>query len=291
MTVTAKMVKDLRDATGAGMMDAKRALVETSGDFEAASDWLKQKGLAKAQKKSGRIAAEGLVGVKIDKNSASIIEANCETDFVAKNDEFQNMVTSILIASKNLDTLNKVLNTDIQGRKVEEMLTEKVASIGEKISLRRYEKINSDFISSYVHNSVAENLGKIGVLVALSAKNDELGKQIAMHIAACNPLGLNEEDIPSSILEREKKVFLEQAKDSGKPPEIVENMVKGKLKKFVAEVTLLNQNFVLEPDNKILEVVKKNGVEILDYVRFEVGEGIDKPVEDFAEEVKKTALS
>ena len=291
MTVTAKMVKDLRDATGAGMMDAKRALVETSGDFEAASDWLKQKGLAKAQKKSGRIAAEGLVGVKIDKNSASIIEANCETDFVAKNDEFQNMVTSILTASKNLDTLNKVLNTDIQGRKVEEMLTEKVASIGEKISLRRYEKINSDFISSYVHNSVAENLGKIGVLVALSAKNDELGKQIAMHIAACNPLGLNEEDIPSSILEREKKVFLEQAKDSGKPPEIVENMVKGKLKKFVAEVTLLNQNFVLEPDNKISEVVKKNGVKILDYVRFEVGEGIDKPVEDFAEEVKKTALS
>ena len=291
MTVTAKMVKDLRDATGAGMMDAKRALVETSGDFEAASDWLKQKGLAKAQKKSGRIAAEGLVGVKIDKNSAAIIEANCETDFVAKNDEFQNMVTSILIASKNLDTLNEVLNTDIQGRKVEEILTEKVASIGEKISLRRYEKINSDFISSYVHNSVAENLGKIGVLVALSAKNDELGKQIAMHIAACNPLGLNEEDIPFSILEREKKVFLEQAKDSGKPPEIVENMVKGKLKKFVAEVTLLNQNFVLEPDNKILEVVKKNGVEILDYVRFEVGEGIDKPVEDFAEEVKKTALS
>ena len=291
MTVTAKMVKDLRDATGAGMMDAKRALVETSGDFEAASDWLKQKGLAKAQKKSGRIAAEGLVGVKIDKNSASIIEANCETDFVAKNDEFQNMVTSILIASKNLDTLNKVLNTDIQGRKVEEILTEKVASIGEKISLRRYKKINSDFISSYVHNSVTENLGKIGVLVALSAKNDELGKQIAMHIAACNPLGLNEEDIPSSILEREKKVFLEQAKDSGKPPEIVENMVKGKLKKFVAEVTLLNQNFVLEPDNKILEVVKKNGVEILDYVRFEVGEGIDKPIEDFAEEVKKTALS
>tara|TARA_B100001250_G_scaffold205398_1_gene176314 strand:+ start:265 stop:1140 length:876 start_codon:yes stop_codon:yes gene_type:complete len=291
MTVTAKMVKDLRDATGAGMMDAKRALVETSGDFEAASDWLKQKGLAKAQKKSGRIAAEGLVGVKIDKNSASIIEANCETDFVAKNDEFQNMVTSILIASKNLDTLNKVLNTDIQGRRVEEILTEKVASIGEKISLRRYEKINSDFISSYVHNSVAENLGKIGVLVALSAKNDELGKQIAMHIAACNPLGLNEEDIPASILEREKKVFLEQAKDSGKPPEIVENMVKGKLKKFVAEVTLLNQNFVLEPDNKISEVIKKNGVKILEYVRFEVGEGIDKPIEDFAEEVKKTALS
>ena len=291
MTVTAKMVKDLRDATGAGMMDAKRALVETSGDFETASDWLKQKGLAKAQKKSGRIAAEGLVGVKIDKNSASIIEANCETDFVAKNDEFQNMVTSILIASKNLDTLDKVLNNDIQGRRVEEILTEKVASIGEKINLRRYQKINSDFISSYVHNSVAENLGKIGVLVALSAKNDELGKQIAMHIAACNPLGLNEEDLPSNILEKEKNVFLEQAKDSGKPPEIVENMVKGKLKKFVNEVTLLNQSFVLEPDNKISEVVKKNGVEILDYVRFEVGEGIDKPIEDFAEEVKKTALS
>ena len=289
MTITAKMVKDLRDSTGAGMMDAKKALVETGGDYEAASDWLRQKGLAKAQKKSGRIAAEGLIGIHLEKNGATIIEVNCETDFVAKNSEFQEMVHSILTASKDLDSLEKVLENEIQGKNIQDLLIEKVSSIGEKISLRRYQKLDSDFIYAYVHNAVSENLGKIGVLVALSADNKELGKQIAMHIAACNPLALAESDLPRSTLEREEKVYLEQAKDSGKSPEIIANMVKGKLKKFVTEVTLLNQNFVVEPDQKISEIIKKRGINILGYVRFEVGEGIEKVVDNFVEEVQKTA--
>ena len=291
MTVTAKMVKDLRDATGAGMMDAKKALVETSGNFDAASDWLRQKGLAKAEKKSGRIAAEGLIGINLEDNSATIVEANCETDFVAKNHEFQEMVNSILSSSKDLDSLEEVLAEKIHGQKIEDFLIEKVSSIGEKITLRRYRKMKSDFIYSYIHNGLSKNLGKIGVLVSLSSQNDELGKQMAMHIAACNPIALTEEDLPVDILEREKKVYSEQAKDSGKPDDIIQNMVKGKLKKFVNEVTLVNQSFVVDPDHRIADVLKRSGVEILEYVRFEVGEGIEKPVDDFAEEVKKTALT
>ena len=291
MTVTAKMVKDLRDATGAGMMDAKKALVETSGNFDAASDWLRQKGLAKAEKKSGRIAAEGLIGINLEDNSATIVEANCETDFVAKNHEFQEMVNSILSSSKDLDSLEEVLEEKIHGQKIEDLLIEKVSSIGEKITLRRYRKMKSDFIYSYIHNGLSKNLGKIGVLVSLSSQNDELGKQMAMHIAACNPIALTEEDLPVDILEREKKVYSEQAKDSGKPDGIIQNMVKGKLKKFVNEVTLVNQSFVVDPDHRIADVLKRSGVEILEYVRFEVGEGIEKPVDDFAEEVKKTALT
>ena len=291
MTVTAKMVKDLRDATGAGMMDAKKALVETGGNFDAASDWLRQKGLAKAEKKSGRIAAEGLIGINLEDNSATIVEANCETDFVAKNHEFQEMVNSILSSSKDLDSLEEVLEEKIHGQKIEDLLIEKVSSIGEKITLRRYRKMKSDFIYSYIHNGLSKNLGKIGVLVSLSSQNDELGKQLAMHIAACNPIALTEEDLPVDILEREKKVYSEQAKDSGKPDGIIQNMVKGKLKKFVNEVTLVNQSFVVDPDHRIADVLKRSGVEILEYVRFEVGEGIEKPVDDFAEEVKKTALT
>ena len=289
MTITAKMVKDLRDATGAGMMDSKKALVETDGNFDAASDWLRKKGLAKAQKKSGRIAAEGLIGVKVGENSAIILEANCETDFVAKNSEFQEMVNTILEASIKQDSLAKVLVSDIEGKMIEDILIEKVASIGEKISLRRFKKLDFDFIVSYVHNSVSKNLGKIGVLVALSSNDEEFGKQIAMHIAACNPLALNESELPKSILDREKRVYLDQAKESGKPPEVIESMVKGKLNKFINEVTLLNQNFVLEPDSKICDVLNRKAIEILGYIRFEVGEGIEKPVDDFAEEVKKTA--
>ena len=291
MTITARMVKDLRDATGAGMMDAKKALVETSGNFDAASDWLRQKGLAKAEKKSGRIAAEGLIGINLEDSSATIVEANCETDFVAKNHEFQEMVNSILSSSKDLDSLEEVLAEKIHGQKIEDLLIEKVSSIGEKITLRRYHKMKSDFIYSYIHNGLSKNLGKIGVLVSLSSQNDELGKQMAMHIAACNPLALTEDDLPVDILEREKRVYSEQAKDSGKSDEIIQNMVKGKLKKFVNEVTLINQSFVVDPDHKIADVLKRSDIEILEYVRFEVGEGIEKPVDDFAEEVKKTALT
>ena len=273
------------------MMDAKTALVESNGDFEAASDWLKQKGLVKAQKKSGRIAAEGVIGVRVDRGNASIVEVNCETDFVAKNIEFQEMVRSLLEASKNVVSLNEMLLVESQGKKIEDLLVEKVSSIGEKIGIRRYYRLDSEYIYSYVHNSVADNLGKIGVLVALSKENESLGKQLAMHIAASNPLALSEKDLSEDLLDREKKVYLEQAKDSGKPLGIIENMVKGKLKKFISEITLLNQNFVVDPEKKVSDVLQSNSNLILDYVRYEVGEGIEKPVDDFAEEVKKTAMS
>ena len=291
MVITAKMVKDLRDSTGAGMMDAKTALVESGGDFEAASDWLRQKGLAKAQKKSGRIAAEGLIGVSVSGKSASILEVNCETDFVAKNNEFQGMVQSLLEIPKNVSNLNELLLAEVQGKTVENLLVEKVASIGEKINIRRYYRLDSEFIYSYVHNSVCDKLGKIGVLIALSSADETLGKNLAMHVAACNPLALRENDLPADVLEREEKVYSEQAKESGKSSEIIENMVKGKLKKFVSEITLVNQNFVMDPDRKVSEVLKLNHNEILGYIRYEVGEGIEKPVDDFVEEVKKTAMN
>ena len=291
MTITAKMVKELRDLTGVGMMDAKKALTESNGDFEGATDWLRQKGLAKAQKKSGRIAAEGLVGIKLFGDSAILIEANCETDFVARNKEFQDMINSILDNSIGKNTLNDILKSTINDKTVDEFLIEKVASIGEKISLRRVQIIHGKYIGFYIHNSSSDNLGKIGVAVSLSSSNETLVKQIAMHIAASNPLALSEEHLSDELINKEKKLFLEQAKESGKPDNIVENVVKGKLKKFINDVTLLNQNFVIDPDVTIKEILDKNNNSILDYVRFEVGEGIEKASEDFAEEVMKSISS
>ncbi len=291
MTITAKMVKELRDLTGVGMMDAKKALTESNGDFEGATDWLRQKGLAKAQKKSGRIAAEGLVGIKLFGDSAILIEANCETDFVARNKEFQDMINSILDNSIGKNTLNDILKSTINDKTVDEFLIEKVASIGEKISLRRVQIIHGKYIGFYIHNSSSDNLGKIGVAVSLSSSNETLVKQIAMHIAASNPLALSEEHLSDELINKEKKLFLEQAKESGKPDNIVENVVKGKLKKFISDVTLLNQNFVIDPDVTIKEILDKNNNSILDYVRFEVGEGIEKASEDFAEEVMKSISS
>ena len=285
MTITAKMVKDLRDITGAGMMDAKKALIESNGDFDSATDWLRQKGLAKAQKKSGRIAAEGLIGIKVGDNTTTLLEANCETDFVARNEEFQEMINNILNNSVGKKTLNEILNSSIKGRTVDEILIEKVSSIGEKISLRRMHIISGKYVGFYIHNSVSENLGKIGVAVSLSEDNETLAKQIAMHIAASNPLALSEEYLSEELMKKEEKLYFEQARETGKPENIIENMVKGKLKKFVSEVTLLNQNFVIDPDFTINEILKKNNNSILNYVRFEVGEGIDKNTEDFAEEV------
>ena len=291
MTITAKMVKELRDLTGVGMMDAKKALTESNGDFEGATDWLRQKGLAKAQKKSGRIAAEGLVGIKLFGDSAILIEANCETDFVARNKEFQDMINSILDNSIGKNTLNDILKSTINDKTVDEFLIEKVASIGEKISLRRVQIIHGKYIGFYIHNSSSDNLGKIGVAVSLSSSNETLVKQIAMHIAASNPLALSEEHLSDELINKEKKLFLEQAKESGKPDNIVENVVKGKLKKFINDVTLLNQNFVIDPDVTIKEILDKNNNSILDYVRFEVGDGIEKASEDFAEEVMKSISS
>ena len=291
MTITAKMVKELRDITGVGMMDAKKALTESNGDFESASDWLRQKGLAKAQKKSGRIAAEGLIGIKLSGDSATLIEANCETDFVARNKEFQDMIIHILDNAAGKTTLNEILSSTINDRTVDEFLIEKVASIGEKISLRRMQILNGKYIGFYIHNSTSDYLGKIGVVVSLSSNNETLAKQIAMHVAASNPLALSEEHLSDELIKKEQKLFTEQARESGKPENVIENMVKGKLKKFISEVTLLNQNFVIDPDMTIKEVLEKNNNSILDYVRFEVGEGIEKASEDFAEEVMKSISS
>ena len=291
MTITAKMVKELRDITGVGMMDAKKALTESNGDFESASDWLRQKGLAKAQKKSGRIAAEGLIGIKLSGDSATLIEANCETDFVARNKEFQDMIIHILDNAAGKTTLNEILSTTINDRTVDEFLIEKVASIGEKISLRRMQILNGKYIGFYIHNSTSDYLGKIGVAVSLSSNNETLAKQIAMHVAASNPLALSEEHLSDELIKKEQKLFTEQARESGKPENVIENMVKGKLKKFISEVTLLNQNFVIDPDMTIKEILEKNNNSILDYVRFEVGEGIEKASEDFAEEVMKSISS
>ena len=289
MSITASMVKELRESTGAGMMDAKKALTETSGDFEAAVDWLRTKGLAKAAKKSDRVAAEGLVAVFVDGPNGVAIEVNSETDFVAKNAEFQEMVKGFAGVAVNCDTLEALVNADFQGKKVSEVITDKIATIGENLSLRRIAKISGDQVVSYVHNAAADGMGAIAVLVALKGNNEEFGRQVAMHIAAANPQALNKNDLDPSIIEREKSVLTDQARESGKPEQVIEKMIDGRMKKFLSEVTLLGQDFVIDPDLTVEAAAKKSGVEIVNYIRMAVGEGIEKKEEDFAAEVAKAA--
>ena len=291
MAITASMVKKLREATGAGMMDAKKALIETDGEFEAAIDWLRTKGLAKAAKKSGRIAAEGLVAVAVSDGQGVAIEVNSETDFVAKNAEFQNMVSGFADAALKVETVEDLAAATVDGKTVEDTLTEKIATIGENMSLRRMAKARGDEVHSYVHNAAAQDMGKIGVLVALKGSNPEFGKQVAMHIAAANPQSLNESDLDSAVLEREKNILTEQARESGKPEAVIEKMIVGRIKKFLGEVTLLGQSFVINPDLTVAQAAKEAGVEISGYIRLEVGEGIEKKEEDFASEVAKVAQS
>lgn len=289
MSITASMVKELRESTGAGMMDAKKALTETSGDFEAAVDWLRTKGLAKAAKKSDRVAAEGLVAVFVDGPNGVAIEVNSETDFVAKNAEFQEMVKGFAGVALNCDNLEALLNADFQGKKISEVITDKIATIGENLSLRRIAKISGDQVVSYVHNAAADGMGAIAVLVALKGNNEEFGRQVAMHIAAANPQALNKDDLDPSIIEREKSVLTEQARESGKPEQVIEKMIDGRMKKFLSEVTLLGQDFVIDPDLTVEAAAKQSGVEIVNYIRMAVGEGIEKKEEDFAAEVAKAA--
>ena len=289
MSITASMVKELRESTGAGMMDAKKALTETSGDFEAAVDWLRTKGLAKAAKKSDRVAAEGLVAVFVDGPNGVAIEVNSETDFVAKNAEFQEMVKGFAGVALNCDTLEALVNADFQGKKISEVITDKIATIGENLSLRRIAKISGDQVVSYVHNAAADGMGAIAVLVALKGNNEEFGRQVAMHIAAANPQALNKDDLDPSIIEREKSVLTDQARESGKPEQVIEKMIDGRMKKFLSEVTLLGQDFVIDPDLTVEAAAKKSGVEIVNYIRMAVGEGIEKKEEDFAAEVAKAA--
>jgi elongation factor Ts len=289
MSITASMVKELRESTGAGMMDAKKALTETSGNFEAAVDWLRTKGLAKAAKKSDRVAAEGLVAVFVDGPNGVAIEVNSETDFVAKNAEFQEMVKGFAGVALNCDTLEALVNADFQGKKISEVITDKIATIGENLSLRRIAKISGDQVVSYVHNAAADGMGAIAVLVALKGNNEEFGRQVAMHIAAANPQALNKDDLDPSIIEREKSVLTDQARESGKPEQVIEKMIDGRMKKFLSEVTLLGQDFVIDPDLTVEAAAKQSGVEILNYIRMAVGEGIEKKEEDFAAEVAKAA--
>ncbi len=288
MAITAQMVKELRDTTGAGMMNAKRALTETAGDMEAAIDWLRTKGLAKAAKKSGRIAAEGLVGVAVKAGRGVAVEVNSETDFVAKNEEFQAMVGAMTGAALGVGDLDALNAAKVGGKAVSEMLTDAIAKIGENLTLRRMVTVEGETVVSYVHNAAADGMGKIGVLVALKGKDNGIGRQIAMHVAASSPASLSQADLDPALIEREKSILSEQARESGKPEAVIEKMIVGRMAKYFEEVTLLGQKFVINPDLTVAEAAKEAGVEVTGFARVAVGEGIEKVKEDFAAEVAKT---
>jgi len=289
MAITAAMVKQLRDTTGAGMMDAKKALTETDGDMDAAVDWLRTKGLAKAAKKSGRTAAEGLVAVKVANGKGVAVEVNAETDFVAKNAEFQDMVTRIAEAAIDVDDIEALAAADMDGKSVADTITDKIATIGENMSLRRMASVEGETVVSYVHNAAAEGMGKIGVLVALNGGDAAFGKQVAMHIAATNPAALDEASLDNAVVEKERQVQIDIARESGKPEQVIEKMIEGRMKKFMSEVTLMGQSFVINPDLTVAAAAEEAGAKIAAFVRLEVGEGIEVEKEDFAEEVAKAA--
>ena len=287
MAITASMVKELRDSTGAGMMDAKKALTENNGDMEAAVDWLRTKGLAKAAKKSGRTAAEGLVAVKVEGGRGIAVEVNSETDFVGKNADFQKMVSGIADVAVTASDIDALKAADMGGKSVEQAVTDAVAVIGENMSVRRMSSIEGENVVSYVHNAAAPGMGKIGVLVAMNGGDDAFGKQVAMHIAAVNPASLSEDDLDASVVEKEKQVQIDIAKESGKPDAVIEKMIVGRMKKYMSEVTLLNQAFVVNPDLTVGAAAAEAGATITGFVRLEVGEGIEVVKEDFAAEVAK----
>jgi elongation factor Ts len=304
MTVTAAMVKSLRDITGAGMMNCKAALVETNGDVEAAVDWLRTKGLSIAAKKAGRAAAEGLIGVASDGTRAVMVEVNSETDFVARNPEFQALVSNIANAALgtdgSLDAVSKA--TMPTGGTVEDAIKAAIATIGENMNLRRTASVSvaSGAVASYVHGAVAPGLGKLGVLVGLVSEAqgteiDGLGKQIAMHVAASNPLAVRDSDVDADVAAREKAIYAEQARESGKPDNIVEKMVEGRMRKFFKEVVLLSQAFVVDTDKSVEQALKDVGAEagapvtVSEFVAFKLGEGVEKKEEDFAAEVAAAA--
>ncbi|WP_296474019.1 translation elongation factor Ts [Roseinatronobacter sp.] len=294
MTITAAMVKELRETTGAGMMDAKKALTENNGDMDAALDWLRTKGLAKAAKKADRVAAEGLVGVSVDGGKGVAVEINSETDFVAKNAEFQGMVSQITTAALGVSNVDELKAANVSGKPVETVVTEAIAKIGENLTLRRMDVIEGEAVAAYVHNAASDGMGKIGVLVALKGADNGIGKQIAMHIAATSPLALNEDALDPALVERERTVQTQKAleenatADKPKPEAVIQNnIIPGRMKKYLEENTLVNQKFVMNPDITVAQAAKDAGVEILGYIRMGVGEGIEKKEENFAEEVAK----
>ncbi len=303
--ISAALVKELRDKTGAGMMDCKKALAEAGGDMEAAVDWLRKKGLAAAAKKSGRVAAEGLVGVAADGTIGACVEVNAETDFVARNETFQGFVTKVTDIALKTGGDVEALKTQAfpgTGRTVAEELTHMVATIGENMNLRRSARltVSDGVVASYMHSALAPGLGKIGVLVALESTGDkaklaELGRQIAMHVAAARPEALDIADVDASALERERNVLAEQARASGKPEDIIQKMVEGRIRKYYEEVVLLEQVFVVDGETKIRKVVENAAktvgapVKLTAFVRYALGEGIEKETTDFAAEVASMA--
>jgi len=288
MAITAAMVKELRDSTGAGMMDAKKALTETGGDMGAAVDWLRTKGLSKAAKKSGRTAAEGLVALRVDGGRGVAVEVNAETDFVAKNAEFQSMVGDIAKTALDASDIDALAAADLGGKTVADTITDKIATIGENMSLRRMARIEGKNVVYYVHNAVSDGMGKIGVLVAFDG-DEAFARQVAMHVAASNPSALDVAALDAGIVEKERQVQMEIARESGKPEAVIEKMIEGRMKKFTAEATLMGQAFVVNPDLTVEAAAKEAGTQISGFVRLEVGEGIEKAEEDFAAEVAKAA--
>ena len=300
MSITAAQVKELREKSGAGMMDCKKALNETNGDMDSAVDWLRTKGLAAAAKKSGRVASEGLVAASVSDGVGALIELNSETDFVSRNDEFQNFakaLADIALGVADLDAL-KAADFPGAGRTVEEELTQKIATIGENMSLRRMQKVSVDsgLVVPYIHNAVADDLGRIGVLVGLSSAADEaslaaLGKQLAMHIAATSPASLSVDDLDPAMVQRERDVLIEQAKASGKPQEIAEKMVEGRMRKYYEEVVLLEQIFVVDGETKVKAVIEMaakdagSAIALTAFSQYNLGEGVEKEEKDFAAEV------
>lgn len=286
MQITAALVKEVRERTGAGMMECKRALVDAAGDIDAAIEAMRKAGLAKADKKAGRIAAEGLIGIESsrDGQSGAMVEVNCETDFVAKEDEFRGFVAQVgsIVLEHAPATLDALLEMQLDGGEtVETRRRELVAKIGENISVRRYTRVvsTSGLVAGYLHG------GRIGVLVAVDGGTPEVGKDLAMHVAASKPICIAEKDVPEAMLAKEREILVAQAADSGKPPEIVERMVTGRLKKFLGEITLLGQPFVKDPDVTVEKYLARSGARPAQFERFEVGEGMEKRSENFAEEV------
>jgi len=302
--ISASLVKELREKSGAGMMDCKKALAETKGDMEAAIDFLRKKGLASAAKKSGRAAAEGLVSVATSGKTGVVLELNAETDFVARNDSFQTFLSQAtdLALKNNIDNIDALKAASLNGKTVEANVTDLVASIGENMTLRRMQRLSvgNGVVATYVHNALLPNRCKIGVLVALESTGDAeklsaLGRQIAMHIAAARPESLDVASLNKDLVARERALYADKAKQSGKPAEIIEKMVEGSLRKFYEQVVLIEQTFVIDGENKISAVLEKAAkdvgapVKLANYVRYELGEGVEKKADDFASEVAKMA--
>lgn len=303
--ITAAMVKELREKSGAGMMDCKKALAENNGDMEAAIDWLRAKGIAKADKKSGRTAAEGLIGIASSGTKAVVVEVNSETDFVARNDAFQDLVRGIAQVALSTDGSVDAVSATMfpaSGKPVSDTIKDAIATIGENMSLRRSAllSVEDGVVATYIHNAAADNLGKLGVLVALKSTGNKdalaaLGRQVAMHVAATAPLAIRAEEVDAAVAERERNVFIEQSRESGKPENIIEKMVEGRMRKFFEEVALLSQAFVINPDLTVGAAVKEAEkevgapIEVTGMVRLLLGEGVEKEESDFAAEVAAVA--